>query len=73
MRGGHGRVGDAGDDECAVVIALHGIGPGARRLAALLRQEIDLNAIDFIEDLPYTLTNADAAVEIGTMRIEEGH
>lgn len=42
-------------------------------LRLALRQEIDLNAIDFIEDLPYTLTNADAAVEIGTMRIEEGH
>ncbi len=41
-------------------------------LQTALQQEIELNAIDFMDELPYTLTNADASADVGTMRIEEG-
>ena len=44
----HGEIGQAGDDEGAVVIALHGIGRDARWLQPLLRQEVDLLA-EFLE------------------------
>lgn len=43
-------------------------------LRASLQTEIDLNSIDFIGELPYTLTNADSyGLDIGTTKIEEGH
>ncbi|MDO5573381.1 MAG: hypothetical protein Q4G60_05295 [bacterium] len=46
---------------------------GYEDLKAVLKQEIDLNGIDFIEDLPYTLTDADQNTDIGMMKTEEGY
>ena len=44
---------------------------GYEDLKVVLKQEFDLNGIDFIENLPYTLTDADQNTDIGMMKTEE--